>query len=292
MSIFFLAQLLIKKLIKIKYFSLIINKYMIQYMLLRGGIMGLCNLMINKRLELGTRSDSKSVIINRNTNKEILILDRTISWFEEVPNDNKNRDIIKLILFSSISKNKIYFIEEVLIDMNKDSYLYSLITLCKDMPIRLDGNIYRYNDLDNNLCLLNLKTNVLSRIENKIRDKFRDAGIEVDKVKLNNIENSNTDYELIIELKDMDIIHTIIRIDNNKDDGYKINNTIYSEYYGGLKFNVSKENNSNEFIDSNIFIDDLVKHITSISKFITRKKLLDDTFNVQTNIKVRMMCKK
>ena len=94
--------------------------------------------------------------------------------------------------------------------------------------------------------------------------------------------------------KRKDIIHTIIRIDNEVICGFKINNTIYSEYYNGLEFNVSKNNKANEFIDINIFIDSLVEYILSVSSYIkeNKKEIFDDTANVQTNIKVRMMCQK
>lgn len=251
-----------------------------------------CNLVINKKLELGTRNDGKAVIKNRENGKELLTLSRKVSWIEEAPIDSKSNDIIKLMIFSSISNSKIYFIEEVLININKESCLNTLISMCKNMPNRVVGNVYKYYDLDNNLCLINLKTNNLSRIENNIREKLGSIGIDVNKIKLIRIEDSDTDYELIIELKDIDIIHAVIRIDSNDYD-FTINNTIYSEYYNGLEFNVSKNNKTNEFIDINIFIDSLVKYMLPIISYIkvNKKEIFDNTSNVQTDIKVRMMCK-
>ena len=190
-----------------------------------------CNIRINKRLELGVRGDGKSIIINRTNNKEVVIINRNILWIEEVPIDSKSNDIIKLMIFSSISNNKVYFIEEVLIDINKERPLDVTIAMCKDMPNRLNGSVYSYIDLDDNLCLINLKTNGLSRLESNIREKLKKYGIEINYFKLNSIENSNTDYELIIELKDMDIIHAVIRVDNEDNYGFKINNTIYRYFF-------------------------------------------------------------
>lgn len=252
-----------------------------------------CNIRINKRLELGVRGDGKSVIINRTNNKEVVIINRNILWIEEVPIDSKSNDIIKLMIFSSISNNKIYFIEEVLIDINKDKTLDVVMAMCKDMPNRLSGSVYSYIDLDDNLCLINLKTNGLSRLESNISEKLKKYGIDINYFKLNSIENSNTDYELIIELKDMDIIHAVIRVDNEGNYGFKINNTIYSEYYNGLEFNVSKNNNINEFIDINIFIEGLIKYILFNKDYIegNKKEIFDNTSNVKSDIKVRIMCR-
>lgn len=252
-----------------------------------------CNIRINKKLELGVRSVGKSVIINRENGKELLDLNRNVLWIEEVPMNSKSSDIIKLMMFSSISNNKVYFIEEVLIDIKKERPLNVIMSLCKNMPNRLDGSVYSYIDLDDNLCLINLKTNGLSRLESNIREKLKKYGIDINYFKLNSIENSNTDYELIIELKDMEIIHAVIRVDNEGNYGFKINNTIYSEYYNGLEFNVSKNNKTNEFIDINIFIDGLVKYILSSISYIkeNQKEIFNNTSNVQTDITVRMMCK-
>lgn len=250
-----------------------------------------CNIKINKKLELGMRSDGKFVLINKETGKKMLDISRNVLWIEEVPMNCKSDDIIKLMIFSSISNNKVYFIEEVLIDINKERPLDVTIAMCKDMPKRLDSNIYCYKDLDNNLCLINLKTNGLSRLENDIRERLRVLGIDINYFKLNSIENSNTDYEVIISLKDIDIIHALIRVDNEGNYGFKINNTIYSEYYNGLEFNVSNNNKTNEFIDSNMFIDDLVKYILFSRDYINENKIFDNTYNVKTDIKVRMMCR-
>ena len=252
-----------------------------------------CNIRINKKIELGTRSDGKTTIINRESGKEIFVLDRTVLWIEEIPIDSKSSDMIKLMLFSKLSKNKVYFIEELLIDINKERPLNIVMAMCRDMPSRLDGNIYKYYDLDNNLCLINLKNNNLSRIENDISESLKKVGINVSVIKLNNIENSNTDYELTIGLKDMDIIHAVIRVDNEGNYGFKINNTIYSEYYNGLEFNVSKDNKANEFIDINEFVDSLVKYMLPVISYIkeNKREIFDDKTNVQTDIKVRMMCK-
>lgn len=252
-----------------------------------------CNIRFNKKLELGVRGDGKSVIINRETGKELLNINRTVSWIEEIPIDSKSSDITKLMIFSGLSRQEIYFIEEVLIDINKERPLGVIIAMCKDMPKRLDGNVYSYKDLDDNLCLINLKTNGLSRLENDIREKLNTYGIDINYFKLDSIESSNMDHELTIDLKDMDIIHAVIRVDNEGNYGFKINNTIYSEYYNGLEFKVSKNYKTNEFIDINIFIDRLVKYILSNRDYIeNNKKIFDNTSNVQTNIKVRMMCKR
>ena len=45
----------------------------------------------------------------------------------------------------------------------------------------------------------------------------------------------------------------------------KINNTIYSEYYNGLEFNVSKDNKANEFIDRMQSENPVLPMITSCS---------------------------
>ena len=80
-------------------------------------------------------------------------------------------------------------------------------------------------------------------------------------------------------------------MDDVNNFGFKVGNTIYSEYYNGLEFNVSKNNKTNEFIDINIFIDSLVKYILSNRDYIKEnpKAIFDNNSNVQTDIKVRIM---
>lgn len=251
-----------------------------------------CNLSINNRLVLRF-IDGKAVIVRKdNIDNTLLYLNRTIVWLEEVPIKREVKDIVKLVSFSCCSKDKVYFIEEILIDMEQNKVFTTLIDMTKERPNRLYSDIYKFNDLDNELCLLNIRTNHLTRIENNIKNKFKSIGLEVSNVKLNNIENNINTYELVIEIKDLEILHIVINIDNEIDCGYKVSNTIYSEYYKGLEFNVSNEFKTNEFIDGDIFFSSLIKHPLFIELLKNKSKLLDDTTNVKTNIKVRIMANK
>lgn len=265
---------------------------MIQYSLKKGGYMvNRCGLSIDNRLSLRFKKDGKAVIVKKdNINSPVVCLDKTVSWLEEIPQKRIIKGVVKLVSFSLLPSDKVYFIEEILIDMNEDKCLKSLIALTKGRPTRLYKDVYKYRDLDNKLCLLNLRTKSLTRIENNIRDKFKSIGLEVTSVKLYNIGNNPEFYELVIELGQLEVLHIVLRIDNEIDNGYEVSNTIYSEYFNGLEFNVSNNFLTNEFISGDIFFDSLIKHpLCAIELPKGKTKIFDDNSNVKTNIRTRIM---
>lgn len=244
-----------------------------------------CDLTIDKRLAVKFKDNGRSVIIRKDNRKEIISLNKKIFWLEKIE-EKKN---IKLVVFSCISRDRVYAIEEILIDIYNDKALDTIIALTKDRPVRLYKDVYKYRDLDNKLCILNLKNNYLTRIENNIKSKLLSIGLNVINIKLNSIENNYKYYELVIEIKNLEILHLVINIDNDIECGYKINNTIYSEYYNGLEFNVSNKYKCNEFISNDIFFDCLIKHQLWIEILNNNSKLLDNNSNVKTNIKTKIL---
>lgn len=126
----------------------------------------------------------------------------------------------------------------------------------KSIPEKLNSTYYLYQNMNNELGLLNKKTKEIINLEKVLKESLKHNNLTITNLELINLESDkNTNlYELIIEIEKIETLHIYLNLEN-KLEIYKI---FSSEMCGGKEYELVNDNL--KYIDLNKFCKELSNH--------------------------------